>query len=403
MKALNINYFLFFACFFCVVVTSCTQKQPIAKHVETHVSYTCPMHHQIIEEKPGNCPICGMELVKKSQQTGSSGLTLSKNQIQLANVKTIKVGDGDFSRSKLLNGRLVSNPQSSAVVASKFAGRVDKLYFKEPGQKINAGQALYKVYSEDLLTLQKDYLLNVKQQNSFPNETIYRRLTEAAKNKLMLYGLSKNQINQLNSSNVTNPYITVYSPNGGLITEITIEEGQYVTEGMPVLKIENLDKLWVEADVYPTEIEAIKVGQPIMVAVAGYENEPIAEKIEFISPRFISGTQILTMRASIPNRQGKYQPGMQANISLPGKTKTGVISIPNDALTRTAKGDYVWIKTDKDHFDMRKVQIGQENDESIVIKSGIKSGEQVVISGAYLLTSESILKNGNNGMAGMKM
>jgi Cu(I)/Ag(I) efflux system membrane fusion protein len=383
--------------------SACSNNDKAANHEEAHVKYTCSMHPQIIEDKPGNCPICGMELVIKSKQNNSTGLTLSESQMQLANIKTIIVGEANFTESKLLNGRLVSNPNNNLVIASKFAGRVDKLFFKEAGRKINAGQALFQVYSEDLLTLQKDYLLNVKQQITFPSETIYKRLVEASKNKLVLYGYSINQIANLSRENKPNPYVTVFSKSSGVITEVNITEGQYISIGTPILRIENLNSLWVEADIYPSEINHIKIGQKVNISVSGFENESVDGIIEFISPQLNEGNQVLTIRASISNPQSKYQPGMQANINLQFGNKDEVITLPNEAITREESGDFVWIKTDKENFEIRKVEIGQGNDDNIIIKNGIRNGEKVVISGAYLLSSEYILRKGNNAMGGMKM
>ncbi|MBC7652903.1 MAG: efflux RND transporter periplasmic adaptor subunit [Oligoflexus sp.] len=403
MKKLKyMRLLLFFFCFGATLI-SCSSGDKKTKQTASEVKYTCPMHPQIVEDKPGSCPICNMDLVKISEQKNSKGLTLSESQIALANVKTITIGEGSFNDSKLLNARLVTNPINTQVVSSKFSGRVDRLYFKEAGQKIAKGQALFQIYSEDLLSLQKDYLLNFKQQNAFPNELIYKKLTEAAKNKLSLYGYSSKQIDHLNTVNQTNPYITVYAPDSGLITEISIVEGQYVTEGMSLITIENLNNLWLEADVYPSEIGSIKVGTPIKIEVAGFANEPIQSKIDFINPQLNAGSQILTIRANLPNLKGNFQPGMQAEVKLPSVSQKSIISVPSNAVIRDEKGNYVWIKTGQDKFDIRMVEIGDESDATTIIKNGLNIGENVVISGAYLLTSEFILKKGGNIMSGMNM
>ena len=394
-----------FLLFFCLgtILISCSSGDKKTKQAASEIKYTCPMHPQIVEDHPGSCPICNMDLVKITAQKSNKGLTLSESQIALANVKTITIGEGNFNNSKLLNARLVTNPTNTQVVSSKFSGRVDRLYFREAGQKIAKGQALFQIYSEDLLSLQKDYLLNFKQQNAFPSEVIYKKLTEAAKNKLSLYGYSSQQIKQLNTVNKTSPYITVYAPDSGLIKEISIVEGQYVTEGMSLITIENLNNLWLEADVYPSEIKNIKVGTPIKIEVAGFANEPIQSKIDFINPQLNAGSQILTIRANLPNANGNFKPGMQAEVKFPSVSQKSIISVPSNAVIRDEKGNYVWIKTGQDKFDVRMVEIGDESDATTIIKNGIKVGENVVVSGAYLLTSEFILKKGGNIMSGMNM
>nr|MBC7614255.1 efflux RND transporter periplasmic adaptor subunit [Pseudopedobacter sp.] len=305
--------------------------------------YTCPMHPQIMEDKPGSCPICNMDLVPVKTQDKDAGLTLSDTQIQLGNIRTIEIGTQNFSDSKLLNAVLVTNPENTQVISSKFAGRVDQLYEQETGVKVNKGQALFLIYSEELLSLQKDYLLNDKQSEAFPNEPIYQKLVKAAAQKLSLYGYSKQQIARLGKSGNMNPHITVYAPGSGLITEINLTEGQYIMEGSPLFKIENLNQLWVEADLYPSEIKDAQLGKKIKVSVNGFENEPIESRISFIDPQFNGNSQILKVRAVISNSKQQFQPGMQASISFPYQGNEGVISLPNDAVMREESGDIVWV------------------------------------------------------------
>lgn len=391
-----LKYILFSIFFLSFLACSNDQKKSVndAKTAEAKETYTCPMHPQIVEDHPASCPICGMDLVKVNAQGKSKGLMLSDAQIKLANIKTQKIGSSNFENTKLINARLVINPLNTAIVSSKFAGRVDQLFYQEAGVKINKGEPIFKIYSEELLTLQKDYILNMKQQKAFPQENIYRNLLNASKNKLKLYGYSENQINKLATDQQTNPYITVYAPIGGVISEINLSEGQYVAEGSPVFKIENLNQLWVEADLYPSEIAGVKIGQSININVIGYENEPITSKIEFVSPQLESGSQIITIRANISNLSNKFQPGMQANLSLPYVSKNNIISLPNDAVLRDEKGNYIWVKTGENNFEIRMIEIGPENEKFVIVKSGIKNGDEVVITGAYLLSSELILKKG---------
>jgi len=375
-------------------IFACSNDKKTASTSNEDLKYTCSMHPQIIEDKMGKCPICTMNLVKVSQQQNSKGLSLMENQIKLANIKTIKIGENGFEDKKLINARLVNNPLNTQIISSKFSGRVDRLYFQESGVRVTKGQALYKIYSEELLTLQKDYILNLKQQKAFPQEKIYQNLLTAAKNKLSLYGYSNQQINALASKNQTNPYIMVYAPISGVITELNINEGQYVNEGSTVFKLENFDSIWVEADLYSSEIGEIKVGQAIEILVAGFENQPINSEVEFVSPQLNDNSQILTIRTSIKNPNNNFQVGMQANISFAYFSKNNGLTLPNDAVLRDESGSHVWIKTNKSDFEYRMVEILSENDKSILIKSGINKGEEVVTSGAYLLSSEYFLKKG---------
>lgn len=385
-----------------MICTAC-QQQKSSKTAKVTVKYTCPMHPQIIEGQPGNCPICNMELVPVKAQQKNSGLDLSDEQVLLGNIKTVKVGNGNFENQQWINASLSFDAEKTAVISSKFPGRIDQLYFKETGVKVSKGQALYRIYCEELLSLEKDYLLNLKQSEAFPQDLIYQKLTKSAAQKLILYGLSAQQIKALEKGKFNEAYVTVYVPQTGLISEINVSEGQYVMEGTPIFKIENLDQLWLEADIYPSETDEVNVGKNILVKVNGFENESLKTKIDFINPQYSGESQILKVRATIPNPSFKFQPGMQASVSLVDQKHQSVITIPTNAVLREENGAMVWVKTKKGHYEMWMVKLGGENEQSVVIEDGIKNGDEVVISGAYLLSSEYTLKKGSDSMAGMNM
>jgi membrane fusion protein, copper/silver efflux system len=391
----SIFYFLFSIA---VLFSGCDSPKDSHAHNEIE-TYTCPMHPQIIMNKPGTCPVCGMNLVKVIESMDeNNNLMLSDNQIQLANITTQKVTKKSFGQTITINGRLTLDQEQSVVISSRAAGRIEKLYVKETGQSIQQGEPLYTLYSETLLTLQQDYLLAKEQYEAFgQTEKRYKSFLDAAEKKLRLYGLTKNQIDRLTDRKALPQSVTFFASASGTITEINVSEGQYVTEGALLYRLENIARLWVEVELFPDETSIVKPGDNITVRIG--ENSPIPAKVTFLSPEYRANTQITIMRATIENPDFKYKPGQQVQVYLTHSAKEG-IAIPVDAVIRDGKGTHVYIQNGKNTFKPRMVSTGIETSDEVEITEGIVDGDTVAITGAYLLYSEIILKQGTDPMAG---
>ncbi|WP_347158651.1 efflux RND transporter periplasmic adaptor subunit [Pontibacter chitinilyticus] len=392
-----------------LLVTAVGCSEPKHEHSEKEVlaentTYTCPMHPQVVENEPGTCPICGMQLVPVSQSDKNNGeLTLSDSQIALGNIKTEEVGNGAVGSNTILTGRLVLDETQTDVVSSRAAGRIERLYIKDSGQPVKKGQPLYQLYSEALLTLQREYLLALKQNQELGKDNPrLASFEEAARKKLLLYGLTAGQIRQLASSGQMDARVTFLAPITGVVTQVAAAEGQYVTEGTMLYRLGNLQTVWVEAELYPQEVGTVNPGDMVQVAVQDFPQNPVTAKVTFLSPEFRQGSQVAVLRAALPNPAGQYLPGMQANVILPN-AGGAALTIPTDAVIRNKTGDHVWVKTGKGTFKARMVTLGEENANRVAILSGLNNKEQVVTSGAYLLYSEFVLKKGASPMAGMKM
>jgi Cu(I)/Ag(I) efflux system membrane fusion protein len=361
--------------------------------------YTCSMDPQVMEKKPGKCPICKMELTKviidKNQM---QGFKLSKEQEQLANIQTMVVSEGELGKEKIVNGRLVINENKRFKISSRVGGRIEKLFIKNPGESIKVGTLLYELYSEELMAAQKEYLLGIEKSN----EPDYAQLTEAAKNKLLLWGMNEKQIHTLAKSRDVKSAVAIYSPMNGVVTAVNVQEGDYVMDGDVLLEIADLSTLWVEAEIYSDEIYDFDGNAPATIRINEWQGKTWNSRITFATPQLELQSKVNIIRAEIPNKDMILKPGMQANILLKGTTRT-TISIPINAVLQDSKGATVWIKKKDGTYESRMVVTGFQSNDKIEVRSGLESGEEIVINGAYLLNSEYIFKRGATPMEGHDM
>jgi Cu(I)/Ag(I) efflux system membrane fusion protein len=397
MRLLLISIFL-------LVLVACQNQ--VETPQDPNIYYTCSMDPQVVAYKPGTCPICKMDLTPVKKKTGENKdeIELSDQQIQLGNIQTDTIRNGTIDDHLLLTATLNFDQMKTSSASSRVSGRVEKLYFKNIGDYVKKGAPLYDLYSEELNNAKQEYWLVLEQRKEFASETTidFEQLLQSAKNKLLLWGLTEGQIQQLAKQKKTTPTTTFYSPASGFLTNLEIQEGDYIQEGSTVIKLADLSTLWAEAQVYTTQFAALDRNSIATVQLPDLDDREITGKIEFINPEINPDTRINLIRVSIPNPGNQLKPGMPAYVLLKSPARKS-LSLPIDAVLRDGKGATVWIKTAEHTFKSTMVQTGMESDDRIEILSGLKSGDVVVIAGAYLLQSEYIFKKGANPMEGHDM
>ncbi len=386
-----------------LLLFSCKNKK---KNVSANpeVFYTCSMHPQVMQEQPGNCPVCGMKLipVEKKKGTDADAIMLSDQQIQLGNIRVDTIDKGIIGNETVLTAILNIDETKSATVSARVSGRIDKLWFKIQGDYINKGQKLYDLYSEELNNAKQEYILTLEKQEILDNSIVdFKQLLQSAKNKLVLWGMSEVQINELAKTKKTSALTSFYSPESGYITTLESHEGDYVTAGGTIVRLANLSSLWAEAQVYTSQLSEIDRKGIATVKLPDLQKE-IKGKIEFVNPEINPDTRINLIRVSIPNPGNQLRPGMSAYVVLK-KGQPNSLTLPVDAVIRNEKMNSVWKQVDKNTFKNEMVETGLESDDRIEIKSGVKEGDVIVTSGAYLINSEYIFKKGTNPMAGHDM
>jgi Cu(I)/Ag(I) efflux system membrane fusion protein len=391
-----------------LLFAACKQKPQasVAKTTEK-AYYTCSMHPQVHEEHPGNCPICGMKLIKVEltgdHNTASDKIMLTATQMQLAAIQTDTIREENTGAEKTLTGTVTTDDNKAEELSARIAGRVQQLFVRVIGEKITMGQPIYTIYSDDLQESEKEYLLAKQQQKILHNPDVdYQQLISAAENKLQLWGLSPAQIRSLAASGKVAATTTVLSRVNGTVSEIAVHEGDYVTEGMPILKTQALNSLWVQAQLYASESGSYKENDRVSVAFPDLGSLVIQGKVEFVNPELSEASKVDLIRVSVPNPQGLIRPGMLAYISISNNTSRS-LAVPTSAVLTDGMGSKVWIKNADGSFSAKMISVGVGNQSYVPVLSGLNTGDIVVTNGAYLLNSEAIFKNGIDQMSGMKM
>lgn len=381
-----------------LILTGC--KNGHESHQETSGSYyTCPMHPSVASGTPGSCPVCNMSLIKvekkETEHAGMQGnnITIDKHKQALAGIETDTVKRRNISSASSILGTVAIDEEQVKTISSRAKGRIDELFVKSTGVYLQKGSPLYRIYSEQLQTDEKEYLsLLEKAKTTSPMAKLTNDLLSAGRNKLTLWGLTEKQISELETSGRTNALITFYSPEAGYVSEVKITEGMYVEEGSPLVKITPLNQVWVEAQLYPNEISGIDAIKTFQVFTESSSEEVYKGTLVYSNPVIEEGKRIYLLKIRVNNPGGKLIPGTLVSV-IPEKSFTNVLAVPKSAVL-LEKMKTVWVLAHENTFEQRMVETGVQNKDWIEITSGLKPGEIIVTDGAYLISSEFILKSG---------
>jgi Cu(I)/Ag(I) efflux system membrane fusion protein len=361
---------------------------------ETNQMWTCSMHPQIMQPESGDCPICGMDLIPAT--SSSEGLLadqfkLTENAMALANIQTSIVGNNKTeNKSSKLSGKIVENEEANAVQVSYFSGRIELLNISFTGEKVRKGQLLAAIYSPELYAAQQELITAASLKESQP------KLYKAVRNKLKLWKLSENQINQIETSGNVKENVPVYATVSGTVTEKLVEQGDYVKQGQPLLKITNLNTVWGNFDVFENQIEHFKKGQEVIVTTNAYPNKEFKGKVDFIDPVLNTKTRTVTLRVVLNNQNDEFKPGMfvQANIERVLVDKTAILTIPSSAVLWTGERSVVYIKTNPDLpiFEMREVVLGNQLANEYEVLEGLLVGNEIVSNGTFTVDAAAQLQ-----------
>lgn len=380
------------------IFTGC--KNGHENHEATSDSYyTCPMHPSVVSSTPGACPVCNMSLIKVEKKenlhAGQQGnfITIDKRQQELAGIKTDTVKARNITSASSIIGTVAIDEDQVKTISSRVKGRIDKLFIKTTGVYLKNGSPLYSIYSEQLQADGKEYLSLLQKSKTVSTTTnLTNELVSAAKNKLLLWGLNEKQISELEASGKSSPIITFYSSEAGYVTEVNITEGMYVDEGSSLIKITSLNQVWVEAQLYSNEISVIAENKIFQVFSESNPEEVYKGILVYNNPIVEEGKRIHLLKIRVTNSSGKLIPGTLVSV-IPEKSIANILAVPKSAVL-LEKMKTVWVLAHDNTFEQRMVETGTENKYWIEITSGLKQGDIVVTEGAYLISSEFILKSG---------
>jgi len=356
--------------------------------------WTCSMHPQIRQNEPGDCPVCGMDLIPlENDQNGeldSMAITMSPTAMQLANVSTAVVGKTDPVKQVRLNGKVQADERLLYSQSSHIPGRVESLSVNFTGEFVNKGQTIASVYSPDLATAQEELFEAQKMMETQP------QLFSAAKKKLKNWKLSDNQIESIFKSGKIQEKFPVQADVSGYVTRKIINPGDYVSKGGTLYEIADLSKVWVLFDVYESDMTWIRKGNKVEFSVSSLPGESFAGIISYLDPVIDPKTRVAKARVEYNNSSGKLKPEMFVSGVIEAKLtrRSNSLVVPKTAVMWTGKRSVVYIKTNSEQgvsFIMREIDLGPALGDSYIVESGLHEGEEIAVSGTFSIDAAAQL------------
>jgi len=403
--------------------TSETAVEHGVKHQDP--KYVCPMHSQIIRDKPGSCPLCGMNLVEKMQdepeatrerkllywvapmdpayrrdgpgkspmgmdlvpvydEGGGATVKISPTVENNMGVRTAKAERKRLWRKIDTVGYVDFDENKISHIHLRTKGWIEKLTVKSEGERVQKGQLLFEVYSPELVNVQEEYI----QARRIGNKS----LIAASKERMQALGVSKKLIRELAKRKRARQYVPVYARQDGIVAKLNVREGMYVMPSREVMSLADLSSVWLLAEVFESQSDWVKVGQSSEVRLSYLPGREWEGKVEYIYPSLNSKTRTLKVRLRFDNPDEALKPNMFANVTIYGGAKKNIIIVPREALIRAGAEERVIIALGKGRYEARQVTAGIESGDFVEIVKGLREDETVVTSGQFLIDSEASLK-----------
>ncbi|MCH8068066.1 MAG: efflux RND transporter periplasmic adaptor subunit [Candidatus Marinimicrobia bacterium] len=423
--------------------------------------YSCGMHPNVIQEGPGNCPICGMNLTPiggvSSLVTSASSVSAEKGErkilywrapmdptyitpkpgkspmgmdlipvyegeeafgatvrinptvVQNMGVRIATVRRRNLSQKIRTIGRIDYDESKVAHVHTKFTGWIEKTYVNTTGEHVEKGQDLLEIYSPKLVSAQEEYLdaynklRSLGQSTSKAAKSNMETILASAKRRLEYFDVTKEQIERIEKTGEVNKTLMLLSPHEGIVVKKHALDGMEVKSGMNLYTIVDLSEIWVYADIYEYETPWIKVGQPATMTLSYNPGKKYKGQVQYIYPYLEEKTRTIKVRLVFPNDNLELKPGMYANVDLETSQVENVIAVPMEAVLFSGERNFVIVSLGEGRFAPRDVTIGIESGDGYYeVKEGLSKGEKIVISGQFLIDSESKLQESIAKLLGIK-
>ena len=374
--------------------------------------YTCPMHPAIVQDHPGECPICGMTLVPKLDGKvqaapsshpvpGLAGVDLTPERVQLIGMKTAVVKREALGGELRATGTIEASERGLAQVTTRFAGWIQTLKVAATGERVRRGQVLATIYSPDVLRAEQELLVTrgwtsgASAGGAHEHDAPVASLEDSARRRLELLGISPQEIDEIVKSGKAAEAIAIRSPVEGFVVAKNAVVGVAVQPGTVLFQVADLSTVWVTADIYEQDVARVHIGQRARFELGAFPGDMHVGKVQFVYPTLDPLSRTLKVRLEFRNRFDRtgprLRPGMFGTVHLDLPATTGLV-VPAEAVVDTGVTHYLFVSKDGGHFEPRQVGIGARLKDRVEIASGVAEGETVVTTGNFLVDSESRLR-----------
>lgn len=355
--------------------------------------WTCPMHPQVSRDGPGQCPICGMDLVEREQSGDDEATIRVPGRIQQSmNLRTAEVQHGRLWRRIDTVGRIQVDETGLAHVHPRVEGWIGELDVNAVGEPVEAGQRLFTLYSRELVNAQEEFLQALRSGGA--------EMARAVRQRLAALDVQPQVIDRIERERQVIDYLPWYATQDGYVRTLNIRPGMFVAPGSDMLVIADPDRVWVMADVFAAQMAWIEAGQAVEITRETRPGETLEAEIDFVYPELDETTRTARARIEIEDAEAGLRPGEWATVTIYAGPREDLLFVPTEALIRTGTATRVILRDSEERFSVREVRAGMESGEYTEILAGVSEGEEVVTSGQFLIDSEANLRAGHDRLGG---